>query len=277
MPKGISLHIGLNQVDPAHYEGWRGELSGCEPDAEDMQALAQGLGYETQVLKTAQATRAAVTGAIEAAAGTLRPGDIFFISYSGHGGQVPDEDGDEDDFMDETWMLHDGQLVDDELYALWSKMAKGVRVIVLSDSCHSGTVTRTRAPEDDPFDAIEDALLGLTWRGAPRDVLVRTYRANRSFYDEIAAATPKTARDTPQATIRLIGGCQDNQRSLDGIFNGLFTAKLLRVWNKAGFDGDYRSFHAAILREMPAFQSPSHFVVGAPDPAFDRQRPFAIE
>ncbi|HEY9770382.1 MAG TPA: hypothetical protein V6C71_18145 [Coleofasciculaceae cyanobacterium] len=26
--KGISLHIGLNQVDPAHYQGWDGKLRG---------------------------------------------------------------------------------------------------------------------------------------------------------------------------------------------------------------------------------------------------------
>ena len=36
----------------------------------------------------------------------------------------------------------DGQLIDDELYFELSKFASGVRVLVLSDSCYSGTVTR---------------------------------------------------------------------------------------------------------------------------------------
>ena len=34
-PKGISLHVGLNRVDPVHYLGWKGELVACENDARD--------------------------------------------------------------------------------------------------------------------------------------------------------------------------------------------------------------------------------------------------
>jgi hypothetical protein len=41
MPQGISVHIGLNSVDPRQYEGWAGQLTACEADAKDMQALAK--------------------------------------------------------------------------------------------------------------------------------------------------------------------------------------------------------------------------------------------
>lgn len=41
MAKGISLHIGLNSVDPVHYQGWDGKLAACEFDAKDMVALAR--------------------------------------------------------------------------------------------------------------------------------------------------------------------------------------------------------------------------------------------
>ena len=52
--KGLSLHLGLNGVDPAHYGGWDGALSACEFDAKDMNTLAkaQGDGY-TQLLHSA--------------------------------------------------------------------------------------------------------------------------------------------------------------------------------------------------------------------------------
>ena len=40
--RGQSLHIGVNKVDPAHYNGWEGTLAACEFDAEDMRALAVG-------------------------------------------------------------------------------------------------------------------------------------------------------------------------------------------------------------------------------------------
>jgi hypothetical protein len=62
--------------------------------------------------------------------------------YSGHGNQVPDLDGEEPDKLDETWCLYDGQMIDDELYRMYGALAEGVRVLILSDSCHSGTVAK---------------------------------------------------------------------------------------------------------------------------------------
>ncbi len=35
MAKGVSVHIGVNEVDPAHYGGWSGKLNACEADAEN--------------------------------------------------------------------------------------------------------------------------------------------------------------------------------------------------------------------------------------------------
>lgn len=284
MTKALSLHIGLNSVDPAHYAGWSGPLTACEADADDMQKLASGLGYKTEILKSPRATRKAVIDGIRSAASALPSDGIFFLTYSGHGGQVPDRNGDEpDDMMDETWCLHDGQLIDDELYVLWSSFAKGARLVVLSDSCHSGSVTRVvvrsggegydlASVEVRPEGAEQG---GARYRVAPRDVVLRTYRQNRSFYDEIIDALPEQVPE-PQAAVRLISGCQDNQLSRDGTFNGLFTGTLLRVWDDARFEGTYGEFHGAILRRMPADQTPNQLVIGAPNPAFDRERPFTI-
>jgi hypothetical protein len=89
--RGLSLHIGLNRVNAAHYAGWDGPLDGCEFDAHDMEQLAQSRGFEkTTKLLTSEATAGAVIAAIDEAARELNPGDIFFLSYAGHGGQVPD-------------------------------------------------------------------------------------------------------------------------------------------------------------------------------------------
>ena len=57
MPKSVSLHIGLNSVDPNHYQGWDGALSACEFDANDMEAIAKAVDVkQRQKLLTAEAT-----------------------------------------------------------------------------------------------------------------------------------------------------------------------------------------------------------------------------
>ncbi|WP_365947788.1 caspase family protein [Tardiphaga sp.] len=99
-----------------------------------------------------------------------------------------------------------------------------------------------------------------------------------AFYDDLqrtGAASSSEASDI-LATVRLISGCQDNQYSLDGTFNSAFTEKLLRVWNRGKFDGDYGAFHRAVQKELPPSQSPNHTVIGKEMLEFDRQRPFKI-
>ncbi|WP_280152859.1 caspase family protein [Piscinibacter sp. XHJ-5] len=293
--QAVSLHIGLNSVDPAHYGGWSGELSACEFDANDMAAIAKVQGMKATVLLTKKGTRAKVLSSIRAAAKALKSGDLFFLSYSGHGGQVPDVTGDEDDKQDETWCLYDAQLIDDELYHELGRFRAGVRIVVLSDSCHSGTVTRdlpatvaivpTAQPSQRP-------------KLMPRSVGLRTYRDNQAFYDRLQREVAKAAGDGVidpdqalanvavssrltgvvrnfKAAAVLISGCQDNQTSMDGAHNGAFTEQLLAVWNNGGFKGSYASFHARIRARLPPTQSPNLFALGAAG-ALMAQQPFSV-
>lgn len=279
MAEGISLHIGVNRVDPHHYGGWSGDLAACEADAKCMEAIAKASGHRTRVLLTEAATRASVIDAIRDSSGRLTAGDIFLLTYAGHGGQVPDANGDEPDAADETWCLYDGELIDDELWELWKGFAAGVRVLVLSDSCHSGTVTRDgRGMLDVNAIASELRAFGIekpTYRFMPQAVALRTYRANKAFYDALGQSIP-AEQGAPAATVRLISGCQDDQTSADGPFNGLFTGTLVKVWADGKFAGDYSRFHAEIARRMPRCQQPNHTVVGPQLPAFDSERPFVI-
>src|SRR5215510_247455 len=128
MPQAFSIHIGLNEVDPKHYQGWNGKLVACEFDANDMEKLATARGFAAKKLLTEEATADAVITALEDATEKLDSGDTLLLTYSGHGGQVPDANGDEQDRMDETWVLYDRQMVDDELYSLLGKFKPGVRI-----------------------------------------------------------------------------------------------------------------------------------------------------
>lgn len=297
MPQALSLHLGLNLVSPTHYAGWDGELFACENDARAMAALAKARGMKPTRLLTKKATRAATLAALRGAAKALKAGDLFFLSFSGHGGQVKDMNGDEPDRKDETWCLYDAQLVDDELYFELSRFAKGVRVVVLSDSCHSGSVTRARKPPAPPR--------GKRFRLMPDAIGGKVYAAHRALYDGLqaevgaaAALARAAARDDPDAALaqlglvgpaaqatRLVGrfkpavllisGCQDNQFALDGDTHGAFTEQLLAVWDKGRFEGSYAQLHARIRSRMPASQSPNLFTLG-PSAALLRQHPFAV-
>ena len=290
--RGLSLHIGLNSVNPGHYGGWSGELAACEFDAKDMAALAGGRGMKASVLLTKDGTRAKVLAALRTASKSLVKGDFFFLSFSGHGGQVPDVSGEEADKLDETWCLYDGQLIDDELYMELGKFVTGVRILVLSDSCHSGTVVRAGPP------ALGIIAPELRSKMMPPSVAMRTYEAHKAFYDKLQDAVAKAEGGTVvdpdealagvavstrltkiakrfKARAILISGCQDNQSSYDGQHNGAFTGRLLTVWNRGNFDGNYATFHAHIKSGMPAIQTPNLFTMG-PVVAFLKQKPFSV-
>lgn len=269
MAKGISLHIGLNVIDPDVY-GTDGALRGCENDANAMAGIARKLGYSNVNLLLSQAaTRSAVINGIKSAAQTLQSGDIFFLTYSGHGSNVTDRNGDETDRKDETWCLYDGQLVDDELYNLWAYFKAGVRIIVLSDSCHSGTVTKELE-----YGLVEgeNRSANKLYRFLPEEFSNIEFEANKERYDAI----PKPNTKALGCTIKLISGCQDNQLSSDGRVNGLFTEKLLQVWNNGAFSQNYAAFHKAIVRLLPSDQTPNLYTVGQANTTFDNQRPFVI-
>lgn len=282
---GYSLHIGLNRVDPNAYGGWDGALSGCINDANSMQQLAAAAGFSTSMLIDGQATSQAVVGEIAGLAQRACPGDICLVTYSGHGGQVDDFNSDEEDHQDETWVLYDRQVVDDELFQMWSQFVAGVRVVVLSDSCHSGTVLRSMIASKG-----RDALAETTTREAgitalsvvttpkhmPFDAQYRDNEQRRGTYQFVQALSGPRATANVNAHVLLISGCQDNQLSYDGPVNGQFTGTLLRVWNGGAFGGDYTAFHAAILTQMPPDQSPNLFTVGPNNPAFLAQKPFTL-
>jgi hypothetical protein len=269
MARGLSLNIGLNYVDPNHYSGWDGKLSAAEYDANDMSLITKSQGFQTIKLIRNEATRNAVISEIKKAATTLIANDFFIITFSGHGGQLPDINSDEDDGMDETWCLFDGELVDDELSSLWSIFKKGVRVLVISDSCNSGTVTRMVSRVKKPKALFRPKFM-------PSEIALTTYYNNKEFYDEILTNVKDVKSINIQASIKLISGCQDNQSSYDGTFNGQFTGALKKIWNGGKFNGNYHLFHKQIVPLLPAEQTPNYYNIGEPNQSFDNQKPFLI-
>ncbi len=311
-PKGIALCIGLNSLDPSHYANWDGRLFGCEHDATDMAAIAHQSGFvflsgDHGKLITKNATRGAVLQAIRAACRALKSGDIFMISYSGHGDEVPDPQAPAvNQGMDQTWCLYDGMLLDKELYAEWSHFADGVRILVFSDSCHSAGITR--APTDYVLDVhlmgapaladpprigdrqrlmqLKDSFTNLvrrhpneTLKLVPPEVSIAAYAAERTRYEGIVRDVERPGTQI-HAWVLSITACKNEQTAGDRETNGVFTIALKQVWNNGAFQGDYVKFHAdiaaaaAILR--PA-QEAQRRMVDADHDAYWQQRPFTIQ
>lgn len=263
-PHGFALCVGLNSVDPRMYEGWSGPLRACENDARHMSRMLEDKGFETTVLLTANATRRNVTTEIKALAMLARPGDIVVVTNSSHGSQVPDTDGTETDGMDETICLYDGQLLDDELAELWARFRAGVRIVFVSDSCHSGTMARLFG---------QAAVMSQPGsKAVPVEVAGAVAAAHRGMYKAIQDAVVK---QPIVASVLALGACQDNQTAMDGAVNGAFTGALLRALS------DYpRDCLGATIKRvrqaLPPSQTPKYVYTGVRDNGFEKSTSFSI-
>ncbi|MEY4934041.1 MAG: hypothetical protein RIS64_400 [Bacteroidota bacterium] len=140
-----------NYPIPAH------RLNGCVNDAQSFSAYlkrfadANGLPIQTVELFDEKATRQGVINGF-AHFDAAKNGDMCVFYYSGHGSQMPapKEFWDESDGQSETMVCYDSRLpkgrdlADKELgYLLWKATGdKDVHFLVVTDCCHSGTITR---------------------------------------------------------------------------------------------------------------------------------------
>jgi len=94
-------------------------------------------------------TRTLVLESIRKVAARCAAGDWFVWFYAGHGVNVPDTNGDEDDGLDQAFVTPDsrgrlnvqGVLVDDDFAAALDHFTPdGVKILCICDCCHSGTI-----------------------------------------------------------------------------------------------------------------------------------------
>ena len=111
-------------------------------------------------LKNEQATYAAICQHMESLIATAQSGDFVYIHFSGHGQQITDLNGDEDEGFDEAWIPYDAQfayqkgvyegqnhILDDQLngwlHRLRQQVGEKGKIVVVADACHSGDGTRS--------------------------------------------------------------------------------------------------------------------------------------
>lgn len=241
-----ALCIGIND-----YPGTGSDLSGCVNDANDWKAALEKRGFAVQYLLDKQATKSAMFQGIQSLVQEARAGDLVIITYSGHGSWVPDVSGDEPDRRDEVLCPYDiGQnrpLTDDELHDIFAERQPGVRIALISDSCHSGSVIRMApSPEE---------ATGPRVRFLPPETFLPP--------EVLSKATERTAARAVSAPRPfggvLLSGCQDTEFSYDAAFNGrpngAFTYFALKTLAGLPADATYRDWHRAIRGFLP---NPNH-------------------
>ncbi len=240
-----ALCVGINDYP---YEG--NDLNGCVNDANAWaDLLVDHYGFprdNVTLMLDAEATKANILAHLDGMVTGAKPGDMLVFTNSSHGTYVADTSGDEEKY-DEAMCPYDCEdnlIVDDELRELFAKLAKGVILNIISDSCFSGTVTRAavaefipglKTPDDRRVRFLNPALMG-------REVLVNPWRAK-----------PKGKTKYPESKMKevLLSGCTDKEYSYDaligGTYHGAMTYYALQAIQGANYQITFQQLHKRLL------------------------------
>jgi hypothetical protein len=251
-----ALCIGIN-----NYPGTGMDLQGCVNDAQDWAQELQRRGFTVSMLLDAQATKSAMVQAMGSLIEQGRSGDLLVITYSGHGTYVPDMDGDEVDGLDEALCPYDiftnrAALTDDEIHALFQRRQPSVKLVLISDSCHSGTVNRAAPAHDADPHATRPRFMPIgNWmdeQALPRGAGDRPLRQ----LPPVQGNSPLTSLVARRSGDLLLAGCQEGpdhfsyDAYISGRFNGAFTYYALKALRSLGADATYAQWHEAITPAM---------------------------
>lgn len=238
-----ALSIGIN------YIGSKNALRGCINDSHAMTAfLKDRYGYkdEDMVILTDDSrnpqsipTRENILRAMQWLVSDARTNDCLFLHYSGHGGQVADQDGDEDDGYDECIYPVDferaGPIIDDIIHDIVVRpLPPGVRLTAVFDSCHSGScmdlpyIYSTKGLLKEP-NLAKDAGMGLLsaagsyQRGDIGGVLSSVMGVVKKASIGDKARKKTMSEKTSPADVVMVSGCKDSQTSADATEGGFNT------------------------------------------------------
>lgn len=235
-----ALCVGINKFKFLPQSSW---LQGCVNDAEDLAALLEGAyGFaasDVTVLRDAKATKKSVMAELNKLIDAAEKGTVqhLVFTFSSHGTQVPDKDGDEGDSLDEAFACYDINstgdvwdpdtvISDDELATLFARLPKDVLMDVVLDTCHSGTGLKS---------------LDLLPGRRPRFLPAPTPRAVIANEDLEVRTLRDLVKSVKQSKPVLMAACRDDQTAADalieGRYNGAFTYHFLKSLRSDGASG----------------------------------------
>ncbi|SNR63068.1 Caspase domain-containing protein [Lutibacter agarilyticus] len=201
------------------------------------------------VLLDANATKQGILTALETLQSKSGKGDIIVIHYSGHGQQIFDDNGDEIDGKDESIVPYDafarysdiykGQnhLRDDEIgniiTGFRNKLGKKGQLLVILDSCHSGSATR-----------------GGKARGGQPTFAPLDWVSKSSEKAEGSAMFEKTKLDKDPAPFIMITGASADELNYEYEGFGSLSYAFSKAMTDLGTDFTYRQLFSKINANM---------------------------
>ncbi|MEZ5479281.1 MAG: caspase family protein [Thiolinea sp.] len=178
--------------------------------------------------------------------------------------------------QDETFCFYDRQYLDDELNRQLAQFASGVRILLITDCCHAAS--NFKDVEQEETDAPPVRSMGI-------DRSMEIIQRNRAVYDEAFMQSRDflRARDGLAASLTQLAACQDSQLSGDSHKDephplGVFTSRLVNVWNNGAFNGSYEELVEQVGSRIPKNwnQTPQYLTEGPENLEFAQQKPFSI-
>lgn len=231
-----ALLIGINEYQTEEFANLRGAVNDVLTMQEILVSRYDFPAANIQILTDKAATRQDILDAFDSLVEQTAIDDFVYVHYSGHGSQVEDLNGDEDDGSDETILPHDGRtkdvpdITDDEIGDFLRRLRTKNAIIVL-DSCHSGTATRG----------------GILTRSVPADDRLELYS------NTLNAVTSRAIVpiDLPDQYI-LFSGAASNQSALDGPiqgkYRGFFSYAFAEALKTAEPGASPRDIHAHVAQ-----------------------------
>lgn len=271
MSKGIAIHIGVNS--PGNCTCPHDQLRRCVSVA---QAMAEFTADRFTQLGSFQgrANTNDVMNAIKQAKGQLPSDGTLLLTFAGHGCQVADlSKPPELDLYDESWCLSDHELIDDEIDKLLADFTKDQRIVIISESCHSGGIV---ALFMEMVDHVFPFARGFVHAAGRAGGNLRKKFTVSSPHKPVPDVWDIEIKRTPppgvKAHVLLLAACRERQTSEDG----LFTRTLLDLMKGA----DPPQSYAALIHRAHRIIAPSH-ADQTPGWAFDStlltHRPFEVD
>jgi hypothetical protein len=223
-----ALCVGINDYATA-------PLAGCVADAQEWARTFVRLGFETTILSNGEAKRSAILARWSELIMASSPGDVIALQFAGHGTQLPDLNGDEDDASDEAICPYDfaegAFLIDDDIRDLFSQVPDGVNLTCFFDCCHSGTATRVAIGASPTRQA---AGRDQRRRFIPASEAMKA--AHRAFRQTAGQARTISAGGQDQMRNVLFSACQPHEVAWESDGHGDFTLRATRIL-APGVDG----------------------------------------